>query len=304
MSRRTQQMLASEARKAAQEDAFVPLLLLTEEDPSNCSAEQYQELLKNIEQLCNKKTAEEQRTYVEKVHHRMLDFLSRKIEIPFDRVVSVIKQVVVHHPTKAILTFDDLNQFNIQMEKRSVIIHFDMSGSMSCSGFDPLVQTIIGFCTKLQNQDIQVHVSLFGDSTQENVHNALGGRLLTLDEFSKGNYRPRGGTALCPSFERTRLFPTAYDAITISDGEFTDDISRLAFQEQCKTVFFVAPPWSPANIEERHARILSSCVHPNVPYIGIASNKYAQLNTIIEGFLRDIDLEPDPCELMSCFIDY
>ncbi|UJR12340.1 hypothetical protein I4U23_016517 [Adineta vaga] len=96
-----------------------------------------------------------------------------------------------------------------------------------------------------------------------------------------------GGTAFCPSFERTRQFPTAYDAIIISDGDFTDNISRLAFQEQCKTVFFVAPPWSPVGIEERHAAIISSCVHPNVPYVGIASDRYTQLDTIIEGFLRE-----------------
>ncbi|UJR12341.1 hypothetical protein I4U23_016518 [Adineta vaga] len=218
MSHRTKQMLACEARKAAQEDFFVPVLLLSDEDPCNCSQEQYLELLKNLEQLCNKKAAEEREVYIENVYHRMLDLLSRKMDIPFDRIVSVVKQVVMYHPTKAILTFDDLKQFNIQLEKRSVIIHFDMSGSMSCSGFDPLVRTIIGFCARLQNQDIQVHVSLFGGDTQEKVHNTLGGRLLTLDEFSKENYRPSAHVTLK---RRKNAFSLRLNAFSVSNDTCT-----------------------------------------------------------------------------------
>lgn len=287
MSRRAKQMLAAEARKAAENDSFVPVLLLSEADPSTCSPVQYLELLKSIDELYSQKPIEQRTEYVEKIYRRMLELLSHKVEIAVDRIVAVIKYVIIHQPTIAIVTNDDLKQYNVQMETRSVIIHFDMSGSMSGSGFDPLVQTIVTLCTKLQNQGVPVHVSLFGGHVQQGVHNAIGGRLLTLDEFSRGNYRPQGGTAFCPSFERSQRFPTAYDAIIISDGDFTDDISRLTFQEQCKTVFFVAPPWSPVGVEERHAKTISNSVHPNVPYVGIASEKYSQLDTIIEGFLRD-----------------
>ena len=287
MSRRANQMLAAEARKAAEENSFVPVLLLSEVDPTGCTPEKYLDLLTNIDELCDQKPIEQRAGYVEQIYHRMLDLLSHKMQIPLDRIVGVVKQVVLHHPAMAILTLDDLTQFNVQMEKRSVIIHLDMSGSMSGSGFGPLVRTIITLCTKLQNQGVQAYVSLFGGGVQERVHTAIGGRLLTLDEFSKDNSEPQGGTAFCPSFERTRQFPTPYDAIIISDGDFSDDVSRLTFQEQCKTVFFVAPPWSPSGIEERHAKTISSCVHPNVPYIGVASEKYPQLDTIIEGFLRE-----------------
>ena len=278
MSRRAKQMLAAEARKAAGENSFVPVLLLSEVDPTRCTPEKYLELLICIDELCDQKPIEQRAGYVEQIYHRMLDLLSDKMQIPLDRIVGVVRQVVLHHPTMAILTLDDLKQFNVQMEKRSVIIHFDMSVSMSGSGFDPLVRTIITLCAKLQHQDVPVYVSLFGGSVQEGVHTAIGGRLLTLDEFSNGNYRPNGGTAFCPSFERTQQFPTPYDTIIISDGDFTDDISRLTFQEQCKTVFFVAPPWSPSGIEERHAKTISSCVHPTVPYIGVASE--STLNSI------------------------
>ena len=287
MSRRAKQMLAADARKAAENDSFVPVLLLSEVDPSTCNPGQYLELLKTIDELYSQKPIEQRTEYVEKIYRRMLELLSHKVEIAFDRIVAVIKYVIIHQPTIAIVTNDDLKQYNVQMERRSVIIHFDMSGSMAGSGFDPLVRTIVTLCTKLQNQGVPVHVSLFGGRVQEAVHTAIGGRLLTLDEFSRGNYRPQGGTAFCPSFARSGQFPTAYDAIIISDGDFTDDISRLTFQEQCKTVFFVAPPWSPVGVEERHAKTISNCVHPNVPYIGIAAEKYSQLDTIIEGFLRD-----------------
>lgn len=280
-------MLAAEARKAAENDSFIPVLLNTQVDPSTCSPQEYLELLKNIDQLCDQRAPEERTDYVGKMYHRLLDLLSRKVEISADRIVAVIKHVIVYHPTMTILTNDDLKQFHVQTEKRSIIIHFDMSGSMSGSGFDPLVRTVSSMLTKFQNQGVQVHVSLFGGHTQEAVHASLGGRLLTLDEFIRGNYRPTGGTAFCPSFERTRNFSTPYDAIIISDGDFTDNIAQLTFQDQCKTVFFVAPPWSPVGVEARHAQVISSCVHANVPYIGIASEKYAQLDTIIEGFLRD-----------------
>ncbi|CAF5072340.1 unnamed protein product, partial [Rotaria sp. Silwood1] len=208
----------------------------------------------------------------------------------------MVKQLILFHPVMTILTLDDLMKFDVQMEKRSLIIHFDLSGSMNVPGFNPLVQTIIGLCTKLQNQGIQIYISLFGDGHQERIHTAVGGRLLTLDEFSKGNYPPNGGgTAFCPSFQRTRQFPTPYDAIIVSDGAFTDNISQLTFQEQCHTVFFVAPPWSPLGVEEKHAKAIASSVHPNVPYIGIASEKYPQLDSIIEGFLQTARLNFERC---------
>ncbi|CAF3158417.1 unnamed protein product [Rotaria sp. Silwood2] len=288
MSRRAKQILAAEARKAADDNSFVPVLLLSELDITKCSHGQFLEILTNFDEICTNRPVDQRSTYVERVHHRMLQLLSQKMTIPLDKIVTMVKQLILFHPVMTILTLDDLMKFDVQMEKRSLIIHFDLSGSMNVSGFNPLVQTIIGLCTKLQNQGIQVHISLFGDGHQERIHTAVGGRLLTLDEFSKGNYPPNGGgTAFCPSFQRTRQFPTPYDAIIVSDGAFTDNISQLTFQEQCHTVFFVAPPWSPLGVEEKHAKAIASSVHPNVPYIGIASEKYPQLDSIIEGFLRE-----------------
>ncbi|CAF4760078.1 unnamed protein product, partial [Rotaria sp. Silwood2] len=86
---------------------------------------------------------------------------------------------------------------------------------------------------------------------------------------------------------RTQNFPTPYDTIIVSDGDFTDQHTQFPLQPQCHTVFFVAPPWSPSGVEQRHAQALTSCVRANVPYIGIASVRYPQLETIIGGFLRD-----------------
>ena len=40
-------------------------------------------------------------------------------------------------------------------------------------------------------------------------------------------------------------------------------------------------------VEQKHAKAISSSVHPNVPYIGIASEQYSQLDTIIEEFVRE-----------------
>ncbi|CAF1446621.1 unnamed protein product [Rotaria sordida] len=287
MSRRAKQILAAEARKAADGDSFVPVLLLSELDVSKCTQIQFLEILTNLDELCASRLVDQRATYVEQIYNRMLQLLSQKIEIPLNRIMAIVKQLIVYHPVMAILTLDDLKKIGVEMEKRSVIIHFDMSGSMDVRGFNPLVQTVINLCRKLQNQGIQVHISLFGGGQQERIHTAIGGQLLALDQFANGNYRPNGGTAFCPSFDRTKQFPTPYDAIIVSDGDFTDDISRLAFQEQCQTVFFVAPPWSPLGIEEKHAKTISSSVHPIVPYIGIASEKYPQLDTIIEGFLRE-----------------
>ncbi|CAF4593171.1 unnamed protein product [Rotaria sp. Silwood1] len=287
MSRRAKQILAAEARKAADGNSFVPVLFLSELDVSKCSQEQFLEILTHFNELCANRPVDQRSTYVEQVYHRLLHLLSQKVTIPFDRIVAIVKQLILYCPVMAILTLDDLKKFDVQMEKRSLIIHFDMSGSMNVAGFNPLVQTIIGLCTKLQSQGIQVHVSLFGDDNQERIHDAIGGRLLTLDEFSKGKCVPNGGgTNFCPSFRRTRQFSTPYDAIIVSDGAFTGSISQLTFQEQCHTVFFVAPPWSPLGVEEKHAKAIASSVHPNVPYIGIASEKYPQLDTIIEGEIQ------------------
>ncbi len=287
MSRRVKQALVMEARKMASSDSFVPVLLLSDENVEKCTQEQFLEIMTNIDELCANRVLEERRIYIEQVYHRMLNLLSRKTLIPLDKIISVIKQFVTYYPSMAILTLDDLKKIGLEMERRSIIIHFDMSGSMSVSGFPSLVGTVTNLCTKLQTQGINVHVSLFGGNIQEGVHRNLGNRLLTLEEFIKGNYQPQGGTAFCPSFERTRQFPTSYDAIIISDGEFTDNISQLTFQDQCKTVFFVAPPWSPLGVEQKHATAISSCVHTNVPYIGIASEQYSQLDTIIEGYMRE-----------------
>ncbi|CAF1117060.1 unnamed protein product [Adineta steineri] len=287
MLRRTKQMLAMDARQMANSDSFVPVLLLSEENVEQCSQEQFLKIIANFDELCANRSIEERSQYVEQVYHRMLKILSQKTLIPLDHIIAVIKQFIIYYPSMAILTLDELKTIGIEMERRSIIIHFDMSGSMSGSGFAPLVRTVTNFCANLQTQGITIYVSLFGGNVQENVHNVINNRLLTLDEFIKGNYQPNGGTAFCPSFERTKQFASAYDAIIISDGEFTDDISRLTFQEQCKTVFFVAPPWSPKGVEQKHATAISSCVHANVPYIGIASEQYSQLDTIIEGFIRD-----------------
>jgi hypothetical protein len=281
------QTLAMEARKMTSSDSFVPVLLLSEQDIEQCTQEQFLQILVNLNELCGNRTSDERPKYVAQVYHRMLKILSQKFIIPVDQIIGVIKQFVRYHPSMAILTLDDLKKIGIVMEPRSIIIHFDMSGSMSGSGFNLLVLTVTKLCSKLQAQGIHIYVSLFGGNIQETVHQTLGNRLLTLDEFIKGNYQPNGGTAFCPSFERTKHFASAYDAIIISDGEFTDEISLLTFQDQCKTVFFVAPPWSPKGVEQKHAKAISSSVHTNVPYIGIASEQYSQLDTIIEGFVRE-----------------
>ncbi|CAF1613259.1 unnamed protein product [Rotaria magnacalcarata] len=268
MSRRAKQILAAEARKAAEDDSFVSVLLLSELDVNKCTQAQFLEILINLDELSAKLPADKRSTYIEEVYNRMIQLLSRKVDIPPNRIMTTIKQLMMYHPVMTILTFDDLKKIGIEMERRSLIIHFDMSGSMRVAGFKPLVQTVIQLCTKLQIQGIEVHISLFGDGDQEKIHTTIGGRLLTLDEFAKGNYAPTGGsTQFCPSFERTKQFPTPYDAIIVSDGDFTDNISRLTFQPQCQTVFFVAPPWSPSGVEERHAKMISSSVHPTVAYI-------------------------------------
>lgn len=281
------QTLAMDARKMASSDSFIPVLLLSEENVQECTQEKFLEILPNIDHLCDNRSSEERSTYVKQIYDRMLNILSRKTLIPLEHIINAVKQFIMYYPSMAILTLDDLKKLGLQMEQRSIIIHFDMSGSMAGSGFPPLVRTVTGLCTKLQAQGIIVHVSLFGGNTQENIHQNLGNRLLTLEEFIQGNYQPGGGTAFCPSFERTKQFSSSYDSIIISDGEFTDDISRLTFQDQCKTVFFIAPPWSPIGVEQKHAKSISSCVHPNVPYIGINSEQYSQLDTIIEGFMRE-----------------
>ena len=287
MSRQAKQMLAAQARKAAESDSFVPTLLLSNLEIDKCAPAQFLEIVSHMDEFCANRAMDQRPAYVEQVYHRLLHLLSRKVVIQSERVVATVKQFVTYHPAMSILTLDDLKDIQVETEKRSVIIHFDMSGSMSGSGFAPLRKTVTTLSAHLCNQGVQVHISLFGGKAQESVHEAIGGRLLTLDEFTRGDYQPTGGTAFCPSFERTRQFPTAYDAIIISDGEFTDDISRLTFQENCKTVFFVAPPWSPLGIEQKHTKTISSCVHSNVPYVGIASEKYPQLDRIIEEFLRE-----------------
>ncbi|CAF1457831.1 unnamed protein product [Didymodactylos carnosus] len=179
---------------------------------------------------------------------------------------------------------------NIQLEQRSIVVHFDLSGSMSCAGFSPLVKTITDILKNIKKQNnIEVYFSLFGGSTQEDVHRVLGERLLTLDEFCAGNYKPGGGTAFCPSFARTKHF-LKHDAIIISDGEFTDSITQLSFQDNCETVFFVAPPWSPSGIEQKHASAIAKCVHSNVAYIGVASGQYKQLETTLEEFSKGLGI--------------
>ena len=286
MQRRLQQMLAREAKKMASSNSFVPIVLLSELNIDQCTQEEFLEIITNIDDMCNNQSLEKRPIYVEQIYHRMLNLLSRKIVIPLERIVGVVKQYIEYNPSMSILTLDDLKKFGLEMEKRSIIIHFDMSGSMKVSAFPSLVLTITNLSTKLQSQGINVYFSLFGGSDQENIHKNIGNRLLTLEEFVEGKYIPNGGTAFCPSFERTKNYPSSYDSIIISDGEFTDNISQLTFQEQCKTVFFVAPPWSPIGVEEKHAKCISSCVHTNVPYIGITSEQYSQLDIIIEGFLR------------------
>ncbi|CAF2126590.1 unnamed protein product [Rotaria magnacalcarata] len=270
----------------SESDSHVSWNALSVLDIKECTQSQFLEVLMNLDEICTSQSADERTTFIEHVYRRMLHTISLMTNISLDRIVAVIKQLITYSPVMTILTVDDLKNMNIEMEKRSVIIHFDMSGSMSTSGFGPLVNSLKHLCKSLHDQGIDVYVSLFGGSTQ-GVHAALGGRLLTSEEFKNGDYRPDGGTAFCPSFERTKLFPTAYDAIIISDGEFTDDVSLLTFQEHCQTVFFVAPPWSPLGIEKKHARTISPCVKPNVPYIGIASDEYPQLECIINRFLRE-----------------
>ncbi|CAF4203252.1 unnamed protein product, partial [Rotaria sordida] len=252
MSRRAKQMLAAAARQAADEQSFVPVLLLSELDVTKCSQAEFVQILTYFDEIIASCPSDQKSTHIEQVYHRMLQLLSQKVALPSDKSTRVINQFNVYHPEMAILTLDDLKKFNIQMEKRAVIIHVDLSASMDVAGFNPLVKTIIDLGTKLQNRGTQVHVYLFGDRKQEAIHVNFGGRLLTLNEFANGNYRPDG-----------------------------------AFQDQCRTVFFVAPPWSPLGVEEKHAKAIASSVHANVPYIGIASEKYPQLATIVEEFLNE-----------------
>ena len=287
MLRQAKQALMLASRVMANADSFVPVLLLAEEDVEKCSQEKFIDILANLEELCANRSIEERPKYIEMIYHRMLNILSRKVPISEDRINLTIKEFVKFHPSMSILTLDDLKTLGLEMEKRSILIHFDQSGSMATAGFSPLVQTISQISTKLQNEGRNVQFSLFGGRTQEGVHQNIGNRLLTLNEFIQGDYKPTGGTAFCPSFERTKEYSQSYDGIIISDGEFTDDISKLAFQDQCKTVFFIAPPWSPVGVEEKHAKVISSSVHSNVPYIGISSKDYAKLDQILEKYLSE-----------------
>lgn len=287
MLRRMKQALMVESRMAANADSFVPVLLLVQEDVQQCSQDKFIEILANLEELCANQSIEQRSKYIEMIYHRMLNLLSRKIPISDDRINSTIKEFVKYHPSASILTLDDLKTLGLEMEKRSIVIHFDQSGSMATAGFAPLVQTISQISTKLQTEGRTVHFSLFGGRTQEGVHQNLGNRLLTLDEFIHGNYQPTGGTAFCPSFDRTKDYSQPYDGIIISDGEFTDNISKLAFQDQCKTIFFIAPPWSPAGVEEKHAKVISSCVHSTVPYVGISGKDYPKLDQILPSYLAE-----------------
>ncbi|CAF5158536.1 unnamed protein product, partial [Rotaria magnacalcarata] len=170
MSRRAKQILAAEARKAAEDDSFVPVLLLSELDVNKCTQAQFLEILINLDELSAKLSADKRSTYIEEVYNRMIQLLSRKVDIPPNRIMTTIKQLMIYHPVMTILTFDDLKKIGIEMERRSLIIHFDMSGSMHGAGFKPLVQTVIQLCTKLQIQGIEVHISLFGDGDQEKIH--------------------------------------------------------------------------------------------------------------------------------------
>lgn len=287
MSRRTKQALVLESRMMANANSFVPVLLLAEEDVQQCSQEKFIQILANLEELCANRSIEDRPKYIEMIYHRMLNILSRKIPISEDRINLTVKEFVKFHPSMSILTLNDLQNLGLEMEKRSILIHFDQSGSMATAGFSPLVQTISQISTKLQNEGRNVYFSLFGGRTQEGIHQNIGNRLLTFNEFLHGNYQPTGGTAFCPSFERTKDYSQSYDGIIISDGGFTDDISKLAFQDQCKTVFFITPPWSPVGVEEKHAKVISSSVHSNVPYIGISSKDYAKLDEILDKYLSE-----------------
>ncbi|CAF3469936.1 unnamed protein product [Rotaria sp. Silwood2] len=285
MARQMKQTLTAEARKAASSDSFISSVLFSQYDVNQCSQAQFLEIVANINDLCDKISTDKLSAYVQMVYQRMLKLLSQKVSISSTHITNVARQFVYYHPDMAIMTLDDLTQYGLQMEQRSLVVHFDMSGSMSGSGFVPLVQNIVQLCENLQVHGMNVYVSLFGGGRQEAVHRAIGGRLLTLNEFIAGNYQPGGRTAFCPSFERTKQFATVHDAIIVSDGEFTDDISQLVYQEHCKTVFFVAPPWSSAGVEKIHAAAIAKCLSTTVPYIGIASDRYTQMNTIIEEFI-------------------
>ncbi|CAF3913525.1 unnamed protein product [Rotaria sp. Silwood1] len=288
MSRRAQKMLAAAARKAADDETFVPVLLLSEVDVQQCSEEDFVQILTRFNEIFANRPEDQQSAYVKRVYYRMLQLLSQQARLPLDKCCMVVNQYTLYYPEMAILTLDDLKNLNAVMEKRPVIIHFDCSASMSLRGFDPLVETIVRLGRQLESHDNRVYVSLFGDSKQQRIHANFHGRLLTLEEFSQGNYRPNGdATEFRPSLTRTQNFPTPYDTIIVSDGDFTDQHTQFPLQPQCRTVFFVAPPWSPSDVEQRHAQALTSCVRANVPYIGIASVRYPQLETIIGGFLCD-----------------
>ncbi|CAF4635183.1 unnamed protein product, partial [Rotaria sp. Silwood2] len=272
MSRHAQKLLAVAARKAAADESFVPVLLLSEVDVQQCSEEDFVQILTHFNEIFANRSEDQQSAYVKQVYHRMLQLLSQQARLPLDKCGIVINQYTLYYPEMAILTLDDLKNLNTVMEKRPVIIHFDCSASMSLRGFDPLVETIVRLGRQLENHDNRVYVSLFGDSKQQRIHANFHGRLLTLEEFSQGNYRPNGdATEFRPSLTRTQNFPTPYDTIIVSDGDFTDQHTQFPLQPQCRTVFFVAPPWSPSGVEQRHAQALTSCVRANVPYIGIAS---------------------------------
>ena len=290
MSRQAKQILAAAAKRAAESDSFVANLLLGDIEPGRCNREQFLEVLAHFEDICAKKPIDQRAIYVEQAYARCLTLLSEGSNIPMNRIDNLFRQIVVLHPTMAMLDFDELQKYGVKMKVRSLIIHFDMSGSMQGSRFPGLVRTTIDMCAEFRHKGCQVYVSMFGGKEQESIHASLGNRMLTLDEFSSGNYQPQGSTAFCPSFERSKQFHEPYDAIIISDGEFTDDTSKLAFQDQCKTVFFVAPPWSPPGVEEKHAQVISNCVHSSVPYIGIPSEKYSELAKIINEHHSFVDL--------------
>lgn len=287
MSRQLKQRLAMEARQMANEDSFVSLVILFEKDIEQCSQNEFIEILSNLEQIMEKKSVEQRPIYIEQVYKRILQILSKKISIDENLINKIIKEYSNYFPLKSILTFDDLKEFNLEMERRSLVIHFDLSGSMKVPDFPSLVQNIINLSTKFHSQGIETYFSLFGGKTQETIHNHISNRLLTLNEFIHGNFQPSGGTAFCPSFERTKTLSFPYDAIIISDGEFTDNIAQLTFQDKCQTVFFVAPPWSPRGVEQKHAAAISSCVHSNVTYIGINSIDYSRLYEIIDQYLSE-----------------
>ncbi|CAF3145250.1 unnamed protein product [Rotaria sp. Silwood2] len=112
MSRRAQKMVATAARKAADDQSFVPVLLLSEVDVQQCSEEDFIQILTHFNEIFANRPEDHQSIYVKRVYHRMLQLLSQQARLPLDKCGIVINQYTLYYPEMAILTLDDLKNLN------------------------------------------------------------------------------------------------------------------------------------------------------------------------------------------------